>query len=100
MPTTQKYARCFVQLCNFYVKFIYNFNDLTAPLTGLLRKSQPQKVTVTPAYLEAFETLKLHLISASCPILPEVGSDATFTAEGVATSASTMGIATTLLQDK
>jgi hypothetical protein len=47
--------------------------------------------------LEAFETLKLRLISAPCLILPEVGSDATFT---VATVASTLGIATIMLQDQ
>jgi hypothetical protein len=60
-------------------------------------RSQPQKVTLTRACLEAFETLKLRLISAPCLILPEVGSDATFT---VATEASTVGIATVMLQDQ
>jgi hypothetical protein len=55
------------------------------------------KVTLTPACLEAFETLKLRLISAPCLILPEVGSDATFTA---ITHASTVGIAAVILQDK
>jgi hypothetical protein len=97
VPTTQKEVRSFVQFCNFYAKFIHHFSDLTAPLTDLLRKSQPQKVTLTPTCLEAFKTLKLRLISAPCPILPEVGSDATFT---VATDASTMGIAAVLLQDQ
>jgi hypothetical protein len=74
-----------------------HFSDLTAPLTDLLRKSQPQKVTLTPACLEAFETLKLRLISALCVILPEVNSDATFT---VATYASTVGIAAVMLQEQ
>jgi hypothetical protein len=97
MPKTQKEVRSFVQYCNFYARFIYHFSDLTAPLTDLLRKSQPQKVTLTPTCLEAFETLKLRLISAPCLILPEVSSDATFT---VATNASTVGIATVLLQDQ
>jgi hypothetical protein len=97
VPKTQKEVRSFVQFCNFYARFIHHFSDLTAPLTDLLRKSQPQKVTLTPACLEAFETLKLRLISAPCVILPEVGSDATFTA---ATYASTVGIAAVLLQDQ
>jgi hypothetical protein len=96
VPTTQKEVRSFVQFCNFYATFIHHVSDLTAPLTDLLRKSQPQKVTLTPAFLEAFETLKLRLISAPCLILPEVSSDATFT---VATDASTVGIAAILLQD-
>jgi hypothetical protein len=98
VPKTQKEVCSFVQFCNFYAIFIHHFSDLTtAPLTDLLRKSQPQKVTLTPACLEAFETLKLRLISAPYLILPEVGSDAMFT---VATYASTVGIATVLLQDQ
>jgi hypothetical protein len=97
LPTTQKEVGSFVQFCNFYARFIHHFSDITAPLTDLLRKSQPQKVTVTPACLEAFETLKLRLIFAPCVILPEVGSGATLT---VATYASTVGIARVMLQDQ
>jgi hypothetical protein len=96
-PTTQKEARTFVQLCNFYTGFIHHLRDLTARLTHSLRKSLPHKVTLTPACLEAFQTLKLRLISAPCMILPEVTSDATFT---VATNASTMGVAAFMLQDQ
>jgi hypothetical protein len=94
VPTTQKEVRSFVQFCNFYARIIHHFSDLTAPLTALLRKSQPRKVMMTHVCLEAFETLKLRLISAPCLILPEVRSDATFT---VATDASIVGIATVLL---
>jgi hypothetical protein len=89
VPTTQKEVRSFVHFCNFYAKFIHHFSDLNkVPLTDLLRKSQPYKVTVTHACLEAFDTLvwKLRLISAPYLILPEVSSDAIFT---VATNAST-----------
>jgi hypothetical protein len=52
VPTTQKEVRSFVQFCNFYAIFIHHFSDVTAPLTDLLRKFQPQKVTLTPACLE------------------------------------------------
>jgi hypothetical protein len=97
VPTTHKGSSHFVQFGNFYARFIHHFSDLTAPLTDLLRKSQPQKVTLTLACLEAFETLKLRLISAPYLILPEVSSDATFT---VATDASSMGVASVLLQDQ
>jgi hypothetical protein len=97
VPTTQKEVRSFVQFCNSYARFNHHFSDLTAPLADLLRKSQPHKVTLTLACLEAFETLKLRLISAPCLILPEVSYDATFTA---ATNASSVGIATVLLQDQ
>jgi hypothetical protein len=97
VPAAMKEARSFVQFCNLYARFIHHFSDLTAPLTDLLRKSQPHKDTLTPACLEAFETLKLRLISAPCMILPEVSSDATFI---VATYASTMGIETFMLPDQ
>jgi hypothetical protein len=96
VPTTQKEDRSFVQVCNFYAKFNHHFSDLMAPLTDLLRKSQPPKITLTPAYLEAFETPTLRLISAPCKILPEVSSDAMFT---VATNALIVGIAVLLLQN-
>jgi hypothetical protein len=77
VPITQKEVRSFVQFCNFYPTFIHHFSDLKAPLTDLLRKSHPLEVTLTPACLEAFETLKLRLIFAPCRILPEVSSDTT-----------------------
>jgi hypothetical protein len=94
---TQKEARSFIQFCNFYAEFIHHFiSNLTAPLTDLMRKSHPQKVTLTPC-LEAFETLKLRLIYAPCLILLEVSSDAMFT---MATNASTVEIASVMLQDR
>jgi hypothetical protein len=52
---------------------------------------------MTPACLEAFETLKVPRISAPCPILPGVSSDATCT---VAKDALTVVIATVRLQDQ
>jgi hypothetical protein len=98
MPARQvKEVRSFVKLCNIYARFIHHFSDLTAVLTDLMRKSLPKDVTLTPACLEAFETLKLRLISAPCLILPEVSSDATFT---VATYSSIVGIAAVMLQDQ
>jgi hypothetical protein len=96
LPTTEKEVRSFVQSWNFYAKFIHHFSDFTAPLTDLLRKSKPHTVTMTPTCLEAFETLKLRVISTPCLILPEVSSDAIFT---VAAYNSTVGIATVMLQD-
>jgi hypothetical protein len=97
MPTTQKEVRSFVQFCNFYAKFIHYFRDLTTSLTDLMRKSQPEKITLTPLCSESFETLKLRLISAPYEILPDASSDATFT---VATYVLTMGIAAIMLQDQ
>jgi hypothetical protein len=97
VPSTQKEVRKFVQFSNFNAKFIHHFSDLAAPLTELPQKSQPHKVTRTPACLEAFEILKLRIISSPCLILPEVSSDAMFT---VAIDASSVRIATIFLQDQ
>jgi hypothetical protein len=63
VPTTQKEVRSFVQFRNVYAKLIHHFSDLAAALTCLLRKSQPQQITLTHACLEVFDTLKLRLIS-------------------------------------
>jgi hypothetical protein len=97
VPTTQNEVRSFVQFCNLSAKCTHHFSDPTAPLTHLLRKSLPQKVTLTPKCLEAFENIKLRLISAPRVILPEAGSSATFT---VATYTSAVGIATVMLKDQ
>jgi hypothetical protein len=96
-PTTQKEVRTSVQFCNFYARLTHHCSDLTAPLTDFLRNFKPKKITLTLACLEAFETVKLRLISAPCQILPEVNSDATLT---VATTASTAGIAAVMLHDQ
>jgi hypothetical protein len=87
VPTMHEEVRIFVQFCNLYARFIHHFSDLTVPLTDLLRKSLPSKITLTPSCLEPFETVKLRLNSVPCVILPEVISDATLT---VVTYASTM----------
>lgn len=97
IPKTQSDVRSFVQFANFYSKFIHHFSDLTTPLTDLLRKAKPAIVDWTPECQEAFETLKLRLISAPCLAIPEVGTDATFI---VATDASNVGLAAVLLQDQ
>jgi hypothetical protein len=60
VPTTQKEVRSFVEFCNFYARFIHHFSELTAPLTDLLRKSQPHKVTLT-VYISLRRTTNGHI---------------------------------------
>jgi hypothetical protein len=43
VPKTQREVHSFVQFCNVYAKFNYHYSDMSAPLTELLRKSQPQR---------------------------------------------------------
>jgi hypothetical protein len=63
-----------------------------APLMDLLGK-----VVLTHASLEAYDIVKLRLVSGPCVVLPQVSSDATFT---VATNASSLEIAAVMLQDQ
>jgi hypothetical protein len=64
VPKTQREVYSFVHFFNSYAKLIHNFTDMSAPLTDLLRKSQPHRILMTPTCMEALETLKLRIISA------------------------------------
>jgi hypothetical protein len=97
VPTTENKVHSFVQFYNFYAIFIRHFSDFMAPLTNSLRKSMRHNLTLPLACLEAFETLKLRLISVPCMIVPVVSSDATFT---VATNASKEGIGRISLEEQ
>jgi hypothetical protein len=60
LPTVEKVFCSFVHFSNFYAKSNYHISNLTAPLTGLPRKSQPHKVVLTHACRKAFKTLLVH----------------------------------------
>jgi hypothetical protein len=77
VPNAQREVCSFVQLYIFYAKFIYHFDDLSTPLTNLLRKSHPQHIMMTPTCMESFEALKLSLIvrAMSSPSGGQLGRD-------------------------
>jgi hypothetical protein len=98
VPKTQREVRSSALFFTFYVEFIHHFSALSAPLTSTLRRSQLQKIVMTPTCMEAFGTLKLYLtIPPPCHVLLEVSSDTTFT---VTMYASAVGIAVVLVQDQ
>ena len=43
-PTTKKQVRSFLGLIGYYRNFIPNFSAVSAPLSGLTKKGQPNKV--------------------------------------------------------
>ena len=72
VPKTQTDVRSFVNMCGYYRKFVKNFGRIAAPLNKLLKKPEKEskgkvKVTWLQVHQDAFDKLKLALVSA--PIL-------------------------------
>jgi RNase H-like domain found in reverse transcriptase len=65
-PQKVKDIQSFLGFANFYRCFIYNYSDITVPLTHLTRKGAPWNFT--DECHSAFETLKKAFTTA--PILP------------------------------
>ncbi len=84
-PETKTQVRAFLGLAGYYRCFIPNFSSLTASLTDLTRKGQPEKIQWTPAAEEAFERVKGDLTSVpvlrapdfSCPFLLQMDASGT-----------------------
>ncbi len=95
-PETQKHVKSFVAFCSFYRKNIHHFEDCSAPLTDLCRKSLPGRVEYSDTTRVAFETLKARTISGHVLLIPKSGQEAEFI---VATDTSKVGIAGVLLQE-
>lgn len=65
VPTTVRGVQSFLGFCNFYRRFIKDYNRITKPLNRLTRKDVP--FTWTEECQQAFEELKKRLTDA--PIL-------------------------------
>ena len=67
IPRTQTELRSFLGMWNVYRRFVDHFAKITAPLTAMLRKGEPD---LLPTFAEdqttAFDTLKECLISPRC----------------------------------
>ena len=86
----------FVAFCSFYRKLVHHFEDCSASLTDLCRKSLPGRVVRSDTTRAAFETLKARMISGLVLMIPKFGQDAEFI---VAIDASKVDIAGVLLQE-
>ena len=94
-PTTKKQVRSLVGLISYYNKFIPNFSTLTAPLTDLTRKGQPNKIRWTNECQQSLDRIQKWLSSEPILILPD--NNRTFI---VRTDASMKGIGACLLQSR
>ncbi|KFD62011.1 hypothetical protein M514_25821 [Trichuris suis] len=63
-PTTTKQLRQFLEMINFYRRFLPNIAVTLAPLDALV-SPQCQQITLSPSQLEAFETAKVALSNAT-----------------------------------
>ena len=93
-PTTKKQVRSFLGLIGYYRNFIANFSAISAPLSDLTRKGQPNKVRWNEEQEVAFTSLIKKL--SHSPILCLPCFDKPFI---VRTDASDSGIGAVLLQE-
>ena len=93
VPKTKTQVRSFLGLTGYYRKFIPQYASLAVPLTDLTRKTQPNRVTWTPACAVAFAKLKDALCAS--PILASPNFEKQFVLH---TDASDRGVGAVLSQ--
>ena len=93
-PTTKKEVRSFLGLVNYYRAHIPLFAAISAPLSDLTRKGQPNKVQWGEAQERAFLTLQERLLKK--PILKLPDHQKPFI---LRTDASNCGLGTSLMQE-
>ena len=94
-PNTKKQVRSFLGLAGFYRKFIPNYAEITAPLTDLTKKGQPNKVRWEKSHQRAFQKLKEMLGSALILRMPYFNKIFTVQAD-----ASDIGTGIVLFQER
>ncbi|KAK4325292.1 hypothetical protein Pmani_004105 [Petrolisthes manimaculis] len=94
-PTTKKQVRSFLGLAGYYRKFIPNFSIIALPLSELLRKNAPNKISWGSEQEEAFVSLKNLLCKE--PILQLPDNQRPYI---LRTDASQYGIGAVLFQEK
>lgn len=92
-PTNKKEVRSILGIANYYSKFIPSFADIVFPLTQLLRKGTPTRVTWSPECDLALKKIQSCLSSSPILILPNPNKPFI-----IQTDASDKGIACCLLQ--
>ena len=93
-PTTKKQVRSFLGLIGYYRNFIPNFSAVSAPLSDLTKKGQPNKVRWQGEQENAFGALIKELSKSPILCLPEF--DKQFI---LRTDATDDGIGAVLLQE-
>ena len=82
LPLTRSEIRIFLGKCGYYRRFIKNYSAIAAPLTDLSGKGTPAEekapVPRSEAFVDAFLTLKQHLLKAPILAYPKFDSDEPF----------------------
>ncbi|GFR92549.1 Pol polyprotein [Elysia marginata] len=73
-PKTKKEVRAFLGLVGFYKEFVPNFAAISAPLSDLVRKGQPNTVNWTVCQEKAFNSLKFAVTSKPVLQLPDINN--------------------------
>ena len=94
-PKTKKQVRSIVGIISYYNKFIPNFSTLSAPLTDLTKKGQPNNIRWTSECQQTLDVIQKYLSSEPILILPDNKSKFI-----LRTDASTKGIGACLLQSR
>ncbi|GFO24950.1 retrovirus-related pol polyprotein from transposon 297 [Plakobranchus ocellatus] len=95
VPTTKKQVRSFMGMLNYYRAFIPDFASIAAPLTTLLRKGSPEKVSWNQSCQQSFDTIKDLLSSDPILIIPDINEQFV-----VRSDASDTGLGAVLLQER
>ena len=93
VPRSKKHVRGFIDIVNFYSKFIPNIADLLSPMHELTKKGQPEKVTWGEECQASLCKIQELISSEPALIVPDI--DALFF---VQTDASGSGLGCVLLQ--
>ena len=94
-PTAKKQVRSFLGLIGYYRNFIANFSTVSAPLSDLTKRGQPNKVRWEEEQENAFVTLLQKLGKSPILCLPNFEKDFL-----LRTDASESGIGAVLLQEQ
>ena len=71
-PETKKQVMSWLGLIGFYQVYIPQYSTISAPLTNLLKKNMPNKVSWEPCHEESFQLLKKALLSRPILKLPDI----------------------------
>ena len=93
LPTTKKQVRSFLGLAGYYRRFIPDYATIAAPLTELIRKYEPERISWSEGCNRAFCELKGRLLSY--PVLRNVNFSLPFTLQ---VDASDVGVGAVLSQ--
>ncbi|GFN97913.1 multiple epidermal growth factor-like domains protein 6 [Plakobranchus ocellatus] len=94
IPKTKREIRAFLGLVGYYKEFVPNFAAVSAPLSDLVRKGQPNVVNWGDSQERAYNSLKIAVTSKPVLQLPDVNKKFVFR-----TDASDRGLGAALMQE-